>query len=410
MGVAGSSCCQHPQKHPDVTESLQNPPDDDEQGVLVMEGDVEADRKRGDARKGNKARIGGAVGDDDEGDEDRRLRVGGSSGASGSPALAMAQLVVPGAHFAAQLPEPVVQLLELAENLWTSGSESEESPPAPAVPPGLEPERYVRRVSRNRLLQVPEDHKRANTVPSPMKELGTTLRDRLTTAPTRSATLTPSHLPSPPLPLPRSFSTEPLRSAQASQASQAEQLHLRQQVQQQLQQLQQFQLQQMKEVQQRQMLQYQQYQLLQTQQQQQQHQQPQQPYQQMRAQSLRTDIESGRNSPSKSQPQNDRGKALRRTVSATAPPVEPKVSAGERQERKTMQEIALEVSTPADTEAEFQLEAESEDVEIIVGPTNHAVLPLSFEDLWIDDERHAVTSRSTLLSAATPDTEKGRHK
>ncbi|CAJ1368525.1 unnamed protein product [Effrenium voratum] len=144
-----------------------------------------------------------------------RLRVGG---ASGSPALAMAQLVVPGAHFAAQLPEPVVQLLELAENLWTSGSESEESPPAPAVPPGLEPERYVRRVSRNRLLQVPEDHKRANTVPSPMKELGTTLRDRLTTAPTRSATLTPSHLPSPPLPLPRSFSTEPLRSAQASQA------------------------------------------------------------------------------------------------------------------------------------------------------------------------------------------------
>ena len=34
--LAGSSCCQHPQKHPDVTESLQNPPDDDEQGVLVM--------------------------------------------------------------------------------------------------------------------------------------------------------------------------------------------------------------------------------------------------------------------------------------------------------------------------------------------------------------------------------------
>lgn len=59
--LLGSSCCQHPQKHPDVTESLQNPPDDDEQGVLVMEGDVEADRKRGDARKGNKARIGGAA-------------------------------------------------------------------------------------------------------------------------------------------------------------------------------------------------------------------------------------------------------------------------------------------------------------------------------------------------------------
>ena len=74
MGLAGSSCCQHPQKHPDVTESLQNPPDDDEQGVLVMEGDVEADRKRGEARKGNKARIGGAVADDEEGDEEHLIK------------------------------------------------------------------------------------------------------------------------------------------------------------------------------------------------------------------------------------------------------------------------------------------------------------------------------------------------
>lgn len=39
-----------------------------------MEGDVEADRKRGEARKGNKARIGGAVGDDEEGDEEHLLK------------------------------------------------------------------------------------------------------------------------------------------------------------------------------------------------------------------------------------------------------------------------------------------------------------------------------------------------
>ncbi|CAE7256697.1 unnamed protein product [Symbiodinium sp. KB8] len=53
----------------DTSQSLTNPPDDDEQAALVMEGDVEQDRKRGEARKGNKARIGGAVAGGDESED-----------------------------------------------------------------------------------------------------------------------------------------------------------------------------------------------------------------------------------------------------------------------------------------------------------------------------------------------------
>jgi len=69
MGMSGSSCCQYPAHPGDATESLTNPPDDDEQAALVMEGDVEQDRKRGEARKGNKARIGAAVAGGDESEE-----------------------------------------------------------------------------------------------------------------------------------------------------------------------------------------------------------------------------------------------------------------------------------------------------------------------------------------------------
>eukprot|EP00913_Durusdinium_trenchii_P032170 g30123.t1 len=90
---------------------------------------------------------------------------------------------------------------------------------------------------------------------------------------------------------------------------------------------------------------------------------------------------------------------------------------------KSTQKLSLEV-TPVDSEAESsaerrglqwektgktqgildikQLQVQAEEVEIVVGPTQHAVLPLSFENVWIDEQHLAVQSRSSRLSARAP--------
>lgn len=181
--------------------------------------------------------------------------------------------------------------------------------------------------------------------------------------------------------LPRSFTTEPVGS-RSHEATQWSTEQLRQQMAQ-LQQLQQLQLQQISQYdlqQQRALLQ--QFQMTQM--------------QQMRAQSLRE--------PTPQRPTTDDvdPKALRRTVSAA--PAEPSgadaASPGGRRRRKSMRQVAQEVTAAADSEAEMQLEAGPEDVEIIVGPTDHAVLPLSFEKLWINDDSVAVRSRSKHLSVS----------
>ncbi|CAK9006117.1 unnamed protein product [Durusdinium trenchii] len=243
-----------------------------------------------------------------------------------------------------------------------------------SAPPELGAERLVRRVSRQNL-QVPGSALKG--------EDAAARRQRLQSTPVRSTTIhapgddSSSSAPLRPLLLPRSFTTEPARSSTLDFEWDTESREqLRHHMAHQLQQIHQLQLQQVSgmsqyDLQQQQLLQFQQYQrALQAQQ------TLEAPaMKQMRAQSLREPMP---------QPPS---KALRRIASAA--------ERGERQghqgpqgvERsapgavspsspKSTQKLSLEV-TPVDSEAELQVQAE--EVEIVVGPTQHAVLPLSFE-------------------------------
>ena len=108
-----------------------------------------------------------------------------------------------GAVFCSSLPESVQQLLRLVDDVWaqsgqvsarsssSSSSSSKPEQPVPTInapPPGLEdkqPEKFVRRVSRQRHLS-PEQQQRLQSVP---QNYHSTLRDKLRTAPTRSVTI-----------------------------------------------------------------------------------------------------------------------------------------------------------------------------------------------------------------------------
>ena len=110
--------------------------------------------------------------------------------------------------FCSSLPASVTALLRLADGVWaesgqisarsssssSSSSSAKQETPAPAInvpPPGLEgasnpPEKFVRRVSRQRLL-LPEQQQRLQSVP---QNYHSTLRDKLhTTSPKRSVTI-----------------------------------------------------------------------------------------------------------------------------------------------------------------------------------------------------------------------------
>ena len=125
--------------------------------------------------------------------------------ANGSDGQAAAELPA----FCSSLPDSVTALLRLVDGVWaesgqisarsssSSSSSSSSAKPetsAPAInvpPPGLEgasnpPEKFVRRVSRQRLL-LPEQQQRLQSVP---QNYHSTLRDKLhTTSPKRSVTI-----------------------------------------------------------------------------------------------------------------------------------------------------------------------------------------------------------------------------
>ncbi|CAL1131381.1 unnamed protein product [Cladocopium goreaui] len=296
--------------------------------------------------------------------------------------------------FCPQVPEAVQALLDATEGIWSDGSSSSSSEdppqasrsstapvphlPVPGAPPGLEGERVVRRVSRQKL-QVPGQTaaRRSNFLTTPASSgRSVTISDGGEVPTARSAA---------PRLLPRSFTTEPVGS-RSHEATQWSTEQLRQQMAQ-LQQLQQLQLQQISQYdlqQQRALLQ--QFQMTQM--------------QQMRAQSLRE--------PTPQRPQTDDvdPKALRRTVSAA--PAEPvpadAASPGGRRRRKSMRQVAQEVTAAADSEAEMQLEAGPEDVEIIVGPTDHAVLPLSFEETPGQAAQNSGSTMTLWLCGVVPST------
>ena len=109
--------------------------------------------------------------------------------------------------FCSSLPESVRRLLQLVDDVWAESGQAsarsssssssssltnraDEAPTINAPPPGLEgapnpPEKFVRRVSRQRLL-LPEQQQRLQSVP---QNYHSTLRDKLRTAPTRSVTI-----------------------------------------------------------------------------------------------------------------------------------------------------------------------------------------------------------------------------
>eukprot|EP00439_Symbiodinium_sp_Y106_P066982 s929_g11.t1 len=363
--------------------------------------------------------------------------------ANGSDGQAAAELPA----FCSSLPDSVTALLRLVDGVWaesgqisarsssSSSSSSSSAKPetsAPAInvpPPGLEgasnpPEKFVRRVSRQRLL-LPEQQQRLQSVP---QNYHSTLRDKLhTTSPKRSVTIADPEEPDwPQVPQParspygltRSFTLEaPVQSMEYSAQQDLHLQHMAQQLQQ-LQQLQQMQMQQ--EYEQQQLLQYQQMQMLR---QQKFHTtghsgnflQPERPVEEPR--SRQTSKQKSPQNQSRgftepvSKPSKQRAAAALAASAASAASAAPAAATAaaaaataptQRPVRKTMKEIVAEVTTPTDTEAEFEMEEKDE--EIIVGPTIHAVQPLTFEDLWIESsvpgEKCPVRSRSSVLSVS----------